>query len=320
MSTFFSVVVPLYNKRAFIEDAVRSVLSQHDPSFEIVVIDDGSVDGSAEVVERIHDPHIRLVRQQNSGVSVARNTGIGAATGKFICFLDADDWYLPGYLSTLRRLITTFPHAIAYGTAFHEVQGSAPTDLAFAEPQCPDDFKILEDFYSSWIFGEQFFTSSICVHKEALLRLDQVFAVDESLGEDQDVWFRIAESGAIAYTPSRLVAYRRNVADSLTAGRPELDLLPAFRRLESRLGESNFPKHLRSSARRLLARHCVTIARNNFFLGRRLTALRWLLCGYRPARSRYWWTTMTGVLICPTRLALGYEKWRRERVRYVAST
>lgn len=96
-----SVVIPLYNKERIIETSLRSVLKQDFPSFEVVVVDDGSTDGSAEVVRHIADPRLRLVSQPNGGPSKARNTGASHAQGEYICFLDADDELLPDALGTL---------------------------------------------------------------------------------------------------------------------------------------------------------------------------------------------------------------------------
>src|SRR5687767_11003972 len=91
---WFSVVVPLYNKRSFIRRAVVSVLSQSFTDFELIVVDDGSTDGSFEEIRDIADPRLRLIHQRNQGEGLARNTGMAAARGVWIAFLDADDmWF-----------------------------------------------------------------------------------------------------------------------------------------------------------------------------------------------------------------------------------
>ena len=86
-----SVIIPAYNAEAFIRHTIRSVLDQTYPDLEVIVVDDGSTDGTASVVGSMQDRRIRLVSQPNSGVSTARNRGIGAAQGAIIGFLDADD-------------------------------------------------------------------------------------------------------------------------------------------------------------------------------------------------------------------------------------
>ncbi len=90
-----SVVIPLYNKEASIAQSLKSVLSQEYDDFEVVIVDDGSTDGSVGVVEAINDPRIRLIKQENGGPSKARNTGVKNAKGEWILFLDADDEMLP---------------------------------------------------------------------------------------------------------------------------------------------------------------------------------------------------------------------------------
>ncbi|HEX7972169.1 MAG TPA: glycosyltransferase family A protein [Thiobacillus sp.] len=92
MSPRFSVVIPAYNAAATLARAIESVRAQSWPAHEIIVVDDGSTDATAEVARRFGDA-VRLIRQQNSGVSVARNAGAAAATGDWLAFLDADDWY-----------------------------------------------------------------------------------------------------------------------------------------------------------------------------------------------------------------------------------
>ena len=111
-----SVVIPAYNAAALIGDTIASVLAQSRGSFEIVVVDDGSTDDTAAVVEAIGDPRIRLVRQENRGIAGARRTGTEHATFDLICYLDADDRLTPTALSTLEDALAARPDAVlVYG-------------------------------------------------------------------------------------------------------------------------------------------------------------------------------------------------------------
>lgn len=104
-----SVIIPCFNNESTLEETIASVLDQKLQSFEIIVVDDGSTDGSSEVVNRIiaqHPKHkIQLVKQQNSGPSKARNAGAKHATGKYLMFLDADDLIHPDYLQMTVELL-----------------------------------------------------------------------------------------------------------------------------------------------------------------------------------------------------------------------
>lgn len=100
-----SVIMPAHNRETFIRDSIDSVLAQTFTDFELIVVDDGSTDTTAAIVKSYTDPRIRLIRQPNQGVSVARNTGLEAAQGKFITFLDSDDLYYPEFLKTLYHLM-----------------------------------------------------------------------------------------------------------------------------------------------------------------------------------------------------------------------
>lgn len=109
----FSVVMPAYNAAATIERAVRSVTGQTDPDFELIVIDDGSRDATTTVVQQLadRDPRIRLIALAvNGGVAAARNVGIDAARGRYLAFLDADDYWLP---DKLRMQRDAFGHGAA---------------------------------------------------------------------------------------------------------------------------------------------------------------------------------------------------------------
>ena len=99
----FSVIVPLYNKQNEIGDTLRSILAQRYSPLEIVVVNDGSTDGSAEVVRSFDSPLIRLITQPNAGECAARNRAIAEARGEYLALLDADDTWDPGYLEEIAR-------------------------------------------------------------------------------------------------------------------------------------------------------------------------------------------------------------------------
>lgn len=113
----FSVVIPNYNRQEMVCDAVESVLNQTYPAFEIIVVDDGSKDNSVAELKRKFDQKINLIVQQNAGVSTARNAGVEAATGDYICYLDSDDLWRNDKLEIIARCIQQNPNA---GLVFHD--------------------------------------------------------------------------------------------------------------------------------------------------------------------------------------------------------
>lgn len=112
----FSVVMPAYNAERFIGEAVDSVVGQTDPDWELIVVDDGSTDKTAEIVAAWNDRRIRLIRQNNAGVAVARNTGMETASGRYLLFLDSDDRLRTDALQRLGALLDERPEISAvYG-------------------------------------------------------------------------------------------------------------------------------------------------------------------------------------------------------------
>lgn len=104
-----SVVVPLYNKKNSITKTLQSVANQSYAAKEIIVVNDGSTDGSDTLVEAMGIPNLKLIHQKNAGVSVARNTGFSVACFPWIAFVDGDDEWLPDFLQTLHELYRRFP-------------------------------------------------------------------------------------------------------------------------------------------------------------------------------------------------------------------
>lgn len=118
-----SIIIPLYNKRPYVERAIQSILEQTIQQWELIVVDDGSTDDSAGIVLKIKDPRIRLYRQENKGPAAARNYGIRMASGDFITFLDADDYYYPNKLEREMEILKKEKVADWMISAFDYEQG-----------------------------------------------------------------------------------------------------------------------------------------------------------------------------------------------------
>jgi glycosyltransferase involved in cell wall biosynthesis len=110
----FSVVIPVYNRAAELENALRSVLAQTCQDFEIIVVDDGSKDDPATTVARLDDPRIRLIQQDNRGGGAARNRGIDEARGQYVALLDSDDRFQPRHLETMKDLLASRTNILGY--------------------------------------------------------------------------------------------------------------------------------------------------------------------------------------------------------------
>ena len=116
----FSVIIPLYNKARYVKKAIDSVLLQTYADYELVIMDDGSSDESFKVAsEAIKGRgNCRIFRQQNFGVSMARNNAVAKSKGDYLCFLDADDWWAPTFLEEMDVLIDDYSDAGIYGTGY----------------------------------------------------------------------------------------------------------------------------------------------------------------------------------------------------------
>ena len=207
-----SVVIPLYNKEAEVGRAVLSVVEQSLAPREIIVVDDGSTDGSRAVVQRIIEEHpeacIRLIVQENAGVSAARNRGIREAQGDFVALLDADDAWLTGYIAEVCRLMEYYPDADAYSTAFNIVSGES----CVAAPVPTSEGYI--DVASEALCGRYpIIPSTATLHRSMLLEVGG-FPEGMRIGEDQWLWVRMVQCGArFCFSPMRLVRYSRTASN-----------------------------------------------------------------------------------------------------------
>jgi len=197
-----SVVIPLYNKDPFIARALNSVLAQNFHDFEVIVVDDGSTDGSVAIVREFSDPRIRLIQQENGGVSAARNRGIKAARADLVAFLDADDEWLPGFLEIILHLRERFPEAGAYATAISTARDGVVKRAQYRSIPSPNWEGMIADYFRTQILGDSVMSSSSIAIPRDILEEMNGFAVDAKWGEDLDLWGRIALRYPIGFSAS----------------------------------------------------------------------------------------------------------------------
>ncbi len=198
MSVKFSVIIPLYNKEAEVGRAVRSALAQTCVPVEVIVVDDGSTDGSAVVVEDIGSPAVRLIKQRNAGVSAARNRGMAEASGDYYAFLDADDEWEPRFLEKIAELAGDFPGCGLYCTGFCIVRGGESYP-AFQ----PTGEGIVEDYFEK-AMSLYIASGSSSVIPSRIIKESGGFPEGMKLGEDQYMWTKIALYHPVCFTPERL--------------------------------------------------------------------------------------------------------------------
>jgi glycosyltransferase involved in cell wall biosynthesis len=277
-----SVVIPLYNKQDYVEQALSSVLQSSYPPHEVIVVDDGSTDNGPQRVRAIADPRVRLISQPNRGVSAARNRGIDEARGEYIAFLDADDYWTPRYLGAIAELIARFPGCGMYGTHFYYFRD----DGYRHQPRLQGirrGAQLVERFFELWARGVLFNTSAVAIPRRLLHAEAIRFPLGEQHGEDLDVWFRIAERWPVAYLPEPLSGYRMGVPGSL-AESFAADALPCVQRLASRYRARAIPARHRKGVSRILSSARLAIANHLLAKGERRRALALL---YDPGCLRF---------------------------------
>lgn len=218
--------MPAYNAQAYLEAAIRSIVEQSFQDLELVVVDDGSTDATAELAaaHAAADARVRLLRQPNSGrPGYARNAGIEVAAGEYICFLDADDFYLPGRLAAMVDGLDRHPgwvaafHDLTYvdergadtgerylgGTGFMQRAGAHLVPLGDHWFECTPRFFVFQSLQYAALH-----TQSVMIARHrtppGTIRFDERFVICE----DTDMWIRLGMAGRIGYYDRVLSGYR----------------------------------------------------------------------------------------------------------------
>ena len=213
---FFSIVMPLYNKRNHVKKTIESAFAQTFQGFEVVVINDGSTDDSAAVVETIEDTRIRLIHQENAGVSAARNRGIKEANADYIVFLDADDLWSPEFLQIIKNLIDDYPGAGIYATAYKLLNSKGVYESISNKGLLSASFTGLLPSYFKLKSNNVnlVWTSAACVPKNVFFENNIWFPEGVKYYEDVYVWARIALIKDVAYSASDCALYSLEAENS----------------------------------------------------------------------------------------------------------
>ena len=235
MSGRLSVVIPLFNKMGYVRRALESVSAQSFADFDVIVVDDGSTDGSADVVRAHSDPRVRLVRQDNRGEGAARNRGIAESSGELIAMLDADDAWDAQFLEAIVGLWRRFPEAALLAAGYRSRYAGGFT-LETRIPGC-DEGCLVRDYFAKAARAPVVWSSAQAIPRRVFHRVG-VFGTDP-IGIDSDMWGRIALRYPLACSSRTLATYHNDIA--------------GYRMLAHYQRRSVFPPFVRS-AREALAR------------------------------------------------------------------
>lgn len=210
---FFSIIIPLYNREKYISRAIESVLNQRFNDFELIVVDDCSIDDSAKIVKHYSQKDSRIIyikNERNLERCVSRNRGIQISKGKYICFLDSDDYHLPFHLETFYTQIIkeNQPKAFLFSSAFNETESGIRTARI-----CPEieDMNLYHYFLNYTVNPQRW-----CI--ESSIAKQILFDPDITICEDLDFSLRVVEKGfQVIQLPLETTVYVAS-SDSFTHG------------------------------------------------------------------------------------------------------
>jgi len=220
-----SVLLPVFNADRYLRLAIDSILTQTFTDFELIIINDGSTDGSRQILESYVDPRIQLIHQANAGLPISLNRAIKVARGQYLARQDADDVSLPSRLSEQVHYLDAHPQCALLGTAAQIIEEDTLSQRTLSHPTDNGEIQIKLLFYNCFVH------SSVMIRKAAL---DQSGLYPEDPNkfppEDYDLWLRIAQHGEINNLQKVLLHYRE-LPHSIS--RTKLELMQARARLMS---------------------------------------------------------------------------------------
>jgi glycosyltransferase involved in cell wall biosynthesis len=278
-----SVLIPVYNKAPYLRRAVDSVLTQTFADLEIVLVDDGSTDGSLDAARSFTDPRVRVIAQANAGAGAARNRAIREARAPMLALLDGDDEWAPTFLEAMMALAAEYPRAGLYCGPYVFVEPGGVR----VEPRWVDvpARGLLPSYFRSVAMGDQVATAtSVCVPRAVFEALG-VFETDR-LGEDQDMWARIALAYPVAAIngPPLAIYFRNAQGRVMHTSAPDAEQ-PYSRALQRQLDADTVPAPMREDVKLYIEKGLITLVSLNLRAGQPEVARRLLK---DPRIRRFW--------------------------------
>lgn len=306
----FTIIIPVYNKADTIAAAVKSIYAQTIYDYEIIVVDDGSNDVPESALAELKSSRLRFIRQENGGVSAARNTGLSNAHGDYVCFLDADDLWKPEHLETISYLIDKYPEASVFvtshevitveGNVIHSSDALGGYSLDFAT----DDLLGLLNQTAYSVLH----TNSVCAKRSMMEQEGIHFEPGVKIGEDTDVWYRLGLKHTVAVSKTETTMYRREYSTATRESSHIQNWVFSLREQEILL-DDKISEKVKASFIHLIDRYKMTCCREymaskdrskaksvlsevknkygkRYVLTRIFTVLPYCICGWILKRSR----------------------------------
>ena len=215
MTPFFSVIIPLYNKEAYIYATITSALNQSFANFEIIIINDGSTDGSLNKVQSIQDKRISIFTIKNQGVSYARNYGIKKASSNFIALIDADDIWYKNHLEELHKSILKFPNADLFCNRYEVLLSEGIKKNGIYNIPKSGSIIVVKDFFKASLISSIARISASAFNKKTFFDIKMFNSLYRS-GQDTDLWIRFGLNKKIVFNPKITSCYNNIVEQSLS--------------------------------------------------------------------------------------------------------
>ena len=209
-----SIIIPVYNGALLLNRCLDSIFKQSTKySYEVILVDDGSTDNSVELIKARKEPNIILYQQQNAGPAVARNKGVELSKGRYCSYLDADDYWIDGYIEKSVSFLDSHPECVAVNVAQQHLTVSG----SFTIPVCYNQYNqsfVLKDFFSFWAANMHICTGSITIQTNIIKQAGGM-RPDLRITEDLEFWALISTYGKLGFIPEILfVSDGMNVAQS----------------------------------------------------------------------------------------------------------